>query len=85
MPREHLTEAAEKTIVSIADKTMGGGAIAGIVGFLSEINWIGLIGALVAIGGLVVSVYFQHRRDRRESEMHRARLSALRNGSKHEP
>lgn len=83
MPRDHLTQAAEQSIISVADKTMGGGAVAGLVGFLSEINWIGLIGALVAIGGLAVSVYFQHRRDRRESEMHRARLSALRNGDRH--
>jgi len=67
----------EETIVDIADKTISGGALAGLIGWASQINWIGLTGALVAVGGLVVSFYFQHKRDKRESELHQAKLQDL--------
>lgn len=64
--------AVEAAAISVANKTMVGGAATGLVGWLSQINWIGVIGAAVAIIGLAANIYFQLRRDRRESAESRA-------------
>ncbi|MFJ3117837.1 holin [Pseudomonas protegens] len=62
---------------SIANKGMVAGAAAGFVGWLSQINWIGISGVVVAVLGLLISTYFQIRRDRRESAESAARIEAL--------
>lgn len=67
----------DATAVSIASKTTWTGAVAGVAGWLSSVNWLGLIGALVAVSGLAVNVYFQFRRDRREARESEARIEAL--------
>lgn len=72
--------ASEATAVSVANKATGAGAAAGMAGFFTNINWLGVTGAFVALAGFAVSVYFQFRRDRRESEYHRERLKALQEG-----
>lgn len=72
---EAATEAAG---ISLANKTMIGGAGTGLVGWLSQVNWVGAVGALVAIVGLAANIYFQIRRDRRESAESKARIEALR-------
>lgn len=64
--------------VSITNKSMVGGAIAGVFGWLAQINWIGLGGFLIALSGLALNFYFQHRRDRREQIESLARIEALR-------
>jgi len=64
-------------VEGIANKTTLGGATAGAIGYLANVNWIGLLGTLVAIGGFAVSFWFQWRRDKRENEMHRAQLDAI--------
>lgn len=70
--------AVDAAAISIANKTMTGGALTGAVGWLSQVNWLGAIGALVAIVGLAANIYFQMRRDRRESAESKARVAALR-------
>lgn len=77
----NLEIATEATAVSIANKTTAGGAAAGMAGFVTNINWLGVTGAFVALAGFAVSVYFQVRRDRREAEYHRERLRALQGGN----
>jgi len=72
--------AVEAAGISIANKTMVGGATTGLVGWLSQLNWIGAIGACVAVVGLAANIYFQVRRDRRESAESRARICAIRKG-----
>ena len=62
---------------SIANKGMAVGAVTGAVGWLSQVNWIGIAGVVVAVVGLLVSTYFQVRRDRREQAESAARLEAL--------
>lgn len=52
--------------VSVTNKGMLGGAIAGFFGWLASVNWIGLSGVLIALAGLLANLYFQHRRDKRE-------------------
>ena len=62
---------------SVASKGMLVGAGAGVVGFFSQVNWIGIAGVVVAVLGLLINVYFQVRKDRRESIESAARIEAL--------
>jgi hypothetical protein len=64
--------------VSVANKGMLAGGAAGLVGWLSQVNWIGIAGVAVAVLGLVISTYFQIRRDRREHAESVERIKALR-------
>tara|TARA_A100000171_G_C2105612_1_gene132152 strand:- start:294 stop:536 length:243 start_codon:yes stop_codon:yes gene_type:complete len=73
-----LNDVADTVGISVANKTMVGGAGASLVSLLSQVNWLGVIGAVVAIGGLLVNVYFHIRRDRRETKESKARMEALR-------
>ncbi len=73
--RTHI--AIEAAVVSVANKTTVGGALTGLAGWFAEVNWIGLIGALIAVAGLMISAYFQYRRDKRE-EADRAEASHAR-------
>lgn len=63
---------------SVANKGMIVGGAAGMVGWLSQVNWIGIAGVVVAVLGLLISTYFQIRRDRREHAESAARIQALR-------
>lgn len=74
--------AAEAATISIANKTTAAAGAAGFIGWASQINWLGLVGATVAVAGLAISTYFQHRKDKRQSEFHLARLKALQEGKK---
>lgn len=65
---------------AVSDKATLGGAATGVIGWLASINWIGLLGVVIAAVGLVANVYFQHRRDRREQLETAARIEALRVG-----
>tara|TARA_Y100001938_G_C8011808_1_gene390426 strand:- start:413 stop:679 length:267 start_codon:yes stop_codon:yes gene_type:complete len=64
--------------VSATNKSMLGGAVAGVFGWMAQINWIGLSGVVIALLGLAVNFYFQHRRDKREQAESLARIEALR-------
>lgn len=66
--------AMDTAAASLADKVTAGGAVTGVAGWFMQINWIGLIGVLIALGGFALSWYFQIKRDRREAELHRARM-----------
>jgi len=69
--------ATEAAGISVSNKVVAGGATTGLFGWLTQINWIGAIGALVAIVGLAANIYFQIRRDRRETRESAARMEAL--------
>ena len=56
--------------------TYGGGASAFVFG-LSANEAAAVVGAIVAVIGLCVQVFYNRRRDRREATEHRARMSAL--------
>jgi len=62
---------------SVANKGMLVGGAAGMVGWLSQVNWIGIAGVAVAVLGLLINLFFQVRKDRRESIESAARLEAL--------
>ena len=61
---------------SVANKGMLVGGAAGMVGWLSQVNWIGIAGVAVAVVGLLINLFFQVRKDRRESIESAARLEA---------
>lgn len=64
--------------VAVASKVTQGGALAGVFGWLVQINWIGLMGVLIGLMGLAANMYFQHRRDKRETMESIERIQALR-------
>jgi hypothetical protein len=53
---------------SVANKGMLAGGAVGLYGWLSQVNWIGISGVGIAVLGMLINVYFQARRDRREAE-----------------
>ena len=63
--------------ISVANKGLIAGGATGLFGWLSQVNWIGIAGVVVAVLGLVISTYFQIRKDRRESAESAARLEVL--------
>lgn len=69
--------AIEAAGITVANKSMGVGAATGLLGFFASVNWLGLMGVLVGLVGLIANIYFQIRRDRRESAESRARMAAL--------
>lgn len=78
---DHLRNLSTETIDNIGivatNKTMWGGAWGGVVGWLANVNWLGLAGFLIALAGLVANVYFMRRRDKREEAESAARIAAL--------
>lgn len=67
---------------SVASKGMLMGGAAGLVGFFSQVNWIGVSGVAIAVLGLLINLYFQVRKDRREHAESQARLQALKDQCK---
>lgn len=63
---------------SVASKGMFAGGAVGLVGFFSQVNWIGVSGVVIAVLGLLINLYFQVRKDRREHAESQARIQALR-------
>ena len=76
-----LSEHQQTLAEALSNKTTIGGAATGLVGYLASVNWIGLVGVVVAIAGFATNLYFQHRRDKREQLESDARISALRAGT----
>ncbi|UVL22404.1 holin [Pseudomonas donghuensis] len=74
----HPEGIVEAVGASVANKGMLVGAATGFFGWLSQVNWIGIAGVAVAVLGLLVNVYFQARRDRRETAESAAKIQALR-------
>lgn len=85
MGNRHFPEGVVDAVgVSISTKTTWGGAITGFLGWLAQVNWIGLAGVMIAGAGLAANLYFQHRRDKREQadredrrREHEARMLAI--------
>lgn len=74
----HPEGIVEAVGASVATKGMLAGAGTGIVGFLSQANWIGIIGVVLAALGFLVNTWFQILKNRRESAESAARIQALR-------
>ncbi|MCM2317811.1 MAG: holin [Pseudomonas sp.] len=73
----HTELAAEVVGASLGQKATMAGAATGLVGWLAQVNWIGIAGVVIAALGLAANIYFQIRRDRREVAESTARIEAL--------
>lgn len=62
---------------SVASKGLYAGGVAGFVGWLMQVNWVGVGGVALALLGFLVNTYFQVRKDRREAAESQARIEAL--------
>lgn len=73
----HPEGIVEAVGASVASKGMFAGGAAGLVGWLSQVNWIGITGVALAALGFLVNTWFHIRKDRRESAESAARIQAL--------
>lgn len=69
--------ALETAITATATKTTLAGGGVSVIGLLTSIDWLSFIGVMVAILGLLINIYFQIRKDRREDRESNARIEAI--------
>ncbi|MCE1001845.1 holin [Pseudomonas sp. NMI1173_11] len=62
---------------SVASKGLYAGGVAGLVGWVTQVNWVGVGGVVLALLGFLVNTWFQIRKDRREAAESQARIEAL--------
>jgi len=67
----------DETISSAASWGSAGGGATSLYGWLTSNEMLAFIGAVVAVLGFLVNLIFQVRRDRREAELHAARMAQL--------
>jgi len=67
----------DETIASAASRGSVGGTAASLFGWLTSNDTLAFLGVVVAVLGFIVNVIFQIRRDRREAELHAARMASL--------
>lgn len=59
----------EAAVTSLASKaTWGGGITASVVGALRGLDWVAIIGATVAIGGMLINWYYKREQSRRDAD-----------------
>jgi Bacteriophage holin family, superfamily II-like len=74
---EDLLTTIDAIGTSFGSKTTLAGAGAGVVGWASQMDWLGLTGVFCAVIGLLINLYFQLRRDRREAAESNARIKSI--------
>jgi predicted PurR-regulated permease PerM len=62
------TEALENTVIPLSTKSMGGGALTSVFGYLSSSGTAVFIGIVVTVLGFAFNLYFQRKRYARELE-----------------
>lgn len=75
---------ADSSSLAVAQKTVAGAGVTGLVSAAAGWNWTGLIATVVAVLGFFVSLYYKRKedarrtlREKRESELHKARMARL--------
>jgi len=63
------------TVSKVANSVTGVGASVAGFGWLTATEFAAICGALMAVLGFVVTLVYNHRRDRREQELHCLRMS----------
>lgn len=68
-------QAIDATVLAVSNKAtvLGGGT--SILGFVASINWLGILGFLIALTGLLVSWYYSAQKNSREKAEHKARMA----------
>src|SRR5690554_7663744 len=72
-------KSVDSTMISLGTKSMGGGTISLILGYLSSSGFAVLLGIVLTILGFISNQYFQRRqnlRNREKWELERAQLEA---------
>jgi hypothetical protein len=59
-------QVAEALAVSVASKTTYAGGIGSILAWAASIDWLAVLGVLVALAGFLLNGYFQFKRNKRE-------------------
>ncbi|MEJ2922101.1 holin, partial [Bordetella avium] len=70
----------EDAAITAANRATEAGAATGVLGWATQVNWIGWAGVVIALGGLFANLFYQRRRDRREKTEHEARMESIRAG-----
>ena len=73
------TETIEQVGGAANKVTLAGAGMTGW-GWLASNEFLGLVGALVAVGGLVVTWYYKREANRRQAREHALRMARLRQG-----
>ncbi len=68
------TEATTEALIKGGNVSWFGGSGVAIFGWLNATEWAAVGGFLVGAGGLLVSAYFNRRRDQREQAEHENRM-----------
>jgi membrane associated rhomboid family serine protease len=72
-----LHQAAVDATIDSANRTTVAGAFASVVSGVLSYEFGFLVGIIVAVGGLIVSWYYQRKRDKREQAEHELRMRDL--------
>lgn len=67
----------DEIIISAASKTSIAGGVTTAAGAVTSMDLLTIVGVLVAVGGFLINLIFQLRRDRREQKEHLARMAAI--------
>lgn len=70
-------KALENTMIPISSKSMGGGTLTAVIGYLSSSGAAVLIGIIVTVLGFAFNLYFQRKRHHRELEEWRTKKKYL--------
>lgn len=70
-------EAVENTIMAVSSKATYSGAGMSIGGWFLSSEFAVLTGLLIGLAGLLLNWYYRHKRDRRETLEHYARMKTL--------
>ena len=68
------------TITEISSKTTYTGAIAGLIAWFKNVDWLAVVGIILAVLGFAINQYYQWKRNKREEELHKLQTEALRRG-----
>lgn len=60
-------DAVDTAVAGYASKATVAGAIGGAAGWWSGVDWLGVIGLSIAVGGFAINGYFKRRQDRRDA------------------
>lgn len=71
------TQAADAALAASASKATYGGAASSGLGVVFSSEAAAIAGALVAVLGLVINLYFRRRQDRREEREHELRMRSV--------
>lgn len=71
------TQAADAALAASASKATYGGAASSGLGVMFSSEAAALAGALVAVLGLLINLYFRRRQDRREEREHELRMRSI--------